>query len=79
MCAGQPCGIDCEWRHPRPISIVQLAVSMDTIFCVDCVYGTALEATLHTLRALVTNAAILKVVFGFHSDLTRLRVLFGGQ
>lgn len=52
---------------------------MDTIFCVDCVYGTALEATLHTLRALVTNAAILKVVFGFHSDLTRLRVLFGGQ
>ena len=72
-------GVDCEWRHPRPISTVQLAVSPTEVYLVDFVGADkATQAELRGVLCWLFGAEnIVKVGFGFKADWGRLRLLLG--
>ena len=85
------CGIDCEWRDPRPISLVQVAFPLGggggggdgdeaaafKVFLLDFVDNSVLSATAVALSRLLASRCVTKVVFGFKQDDARLRVALG--
>jgi hypothetical protein len=60
--AGRVCGIDCEWRDPRPISLVQVAFPDDAkvckVFLLDFVDNKALTPTAEVLAALLAETDV---------------------
>jgi len=74
-------GVDCEWRHPRPISLVQLAVSPTQVYLLDFVEADkATQAELRNVLCWLFGAErVVKVGFGFKADWGRLRLLLGPQ
>ena len=69
--------VDAEWWDPRPVSLLQLAISTDlqrppTVFLVDVVNGPSDETKIWC-RRLLSAESHLVMAFSCHEDKRRLR------
>lgn len=79
--------LDCEWRHPRPLSLVQIAfggragddVPAVQVFVLDMVTGPpSFAATVRgLLRTMLEDVSIQIIGFGLKADLPRINMALG--